>query len=467
MEPVHFGTDGWRGIIAEDFTFENVRRVGKALARLLREKGIEEKPVVVGYDYRFMSEYFARAVSDELRNARIPVQLSDRPIPTPALSLAAKKKKASCGVMITASHNPHFYNGIKFKAAYGGPVMPDFTTSLSRLLGKVKKASNLSTVYEKKTPVKNLLSPYLATLGRYVDFSGLRRSSLKLAVDSMHATGGDLFKQLLTDTDIRVVSMRTDRNPLFDMDLPEPAPPLLDPLSDLVRREKCDLGLATDGDADRIGVVDHKGRFVTLHYIMPLLYEYLAKSRGFRGDAVRTTSTDKLLDDVCFSYGARSFEVPVGFTHVCRKVLEEDILVGGEESGGICFRKHIPERDGILSGLLILEMMSSSGKSLADLVRDIGRRFHPVCYRRLDRVFDQKKLKQNMKSLRVRPPGKIAGSPVDRVDHRDGIKFFLKNGCWMLMRVSDTEPKGRIYTGGPALELVKRTLRAGERLLFR
>jgi len=466
MEEIYFGTDGWRGIIGETFTFENVRRVGKALAYLAKERRIDGKPVVIGYDYRFMSEYFARAIYEELVSEKIEAELSDRAIPTPALSHATRARKAAFGVMITASHNPHFYSGIKFKAPYGGPVMPEFTFDLSRHIQNVKNVSRQSTVYAPKVPTRNFLSPYLSALKRYVNFPLLKNARLKVAVDSMHATGGTLIQDLLQGTKIHVHTIRAERNPLFDLDLPEPIPALLNQLSSLVKGQKCDLGLATDGDADRIGVLDSSGRFVTLHYLMPLLYEYLMESRGMKGDAVRTTSTDALFDPICAEHGQRCIEVPVGYNNVCEAVLREDILVGGEESGGICFKNHIPERDGILSALLLIEMMACKIQKLEKLVTELIKRFHPVEYMRIDRVFDRKKLKANLESLIKNPPARIAGSPLLRTDTKDGIKFYLASGCWMLMRVSDTEPKGRIYVGGRDLDSVKKTLRTGEKLLF-
>jgi len=465
METIHFGTDGWRGVIAENFTYENVRRVAKSLVLLINEKKWEN-PVVIGYDFRFMSEYFARTIHDELMEAGIKSELSDQPIPTPALSYAAKKRKAAFGVMITASHNPHFYNGIKFKASWGGPVMPDFTSDVTRLLKKVKSASNKSPVYSDKTKCRDFLSPYKKALKKYVNFSLLENCGIKVAVDSMFATGGNLFRDILCDTDIKVSSVRCERNPLFDMQLPEPVLEFLEPLLKLIKNNKCDIGLATDGDADRIGVLDSNGDFVTLHYIMPLLYEYLTESRGMKGNAVRTTSADDIFDYVCEDHGRKCIEVPVGFKNVCEVVLEDDILVGGEESGGVCFKKHIPERDGILTGLLLLEMMAAKKMNIADLVKDMSKRYHPVAYLRTDKIYDQKKLKENLKNLKASPPKKIAGSKLKRADKKDGIKFYMENGCWMLMRVSDTEPKGRIYTGGPKLEDVKKTLKAGEKLLF-
>ena len=467
MEGIHFGTDGWRGVIAENFTFQNVRRVGRALLLLMKEKMITDKPAIIAYDFRFLSEFFARTIHDELIAGGMKSILSDRAIPTPALSLAVKKRRGAFGVMITASHNPHFYNGIKFKASYGGPVMPDFTSDVTRLLKNIPDAPQESPVYAPPVQVKDLLTPYLNALRAYVNFDILKKSRLRVGVDSMFAVGGTLLPDILTGTNITVCSIRTERNPLFGNDLPEPAPPLLGPISRLVRSEKCDAGLATDGDADRIGIVDHEGRFVTLHYLMPLLYEYLVESRGMKGDGVRTTSADPLFDDVCTALGRACHEVPVGFKNVCELVLAKDILVGGEESGGVCFKGHMPERDGLLSGLLTLEMMAAKKKSLADLVADMGRRFHTVEYLRTDRVFDQMKLKANMISLKKTPPERIAESAVVKVDTRDGIKFHMKNGCWMLMRVSDTEPKGRIYVGGPKIKDVRRTLSGGEALLFR
>jgi phosphomannomutase len=467
VDSIYFGTDGWRGIIGETFTFENVRLVAQAVAQLLKNRGILNKTVVIGYDCRFMSEFFARAVYDELIAEGVHAALSDRPIPTPALSFTAAGRGCILGIMITASHNPHFYNGIKFKAHYGGPVMPEFTVEMTRLLKKLKHASNAAPVYAPPIRMKDFLTPYLNALRSYADFSLLKKARLKVAVDSMHSTGGNLFEQLLKNTSIRIVSIRTERNPLFDYDLPEPAPPLLEPLAKLVRHEGCDVGLATDGDADRIGIVDSSGQFVTLHYLMPLLYEYLTHSRRKKGDAVRTTSTDNLFDEVCASFGRRCYEVPVGFGNICEVALERDILVGGEESGGVCYKNHIPERDGLLSGLLVLEMMAAEKMSLSEMVRDMARRFHPVEYLRIDKVFEQDKLRRNLAVLRNEPPERLAGTCIVSIDLKDGVKFYLQNGCWILMRVSDTEPKGRIYVGGPSLKDVRKTLRAGELLLFR
>ena len=465
-EPVRFGTDGWRGIIGENFTYRNVRRVGRALARLSQNRKIEDKPVVIGYDYRFMSEYFARAIYDELTGQHISAELSDRPVPTPALSFAAKKRKAAYGVMITASHNPHFYNGIKFKAGFGGPVMPDFTEEVASHLKKITKAPDDAPVYSESISGKNFMTPYLNAMKKYVDFDILKKSEMRIGVDSMYATGGTIIKDILSGTGISVYDIRSERNPLFNYDLPEPIPELLVPLKKIIQSENLEMGLATDGDADRIGVLDSSGKFVTLHYLMPLLYEYLAETRGWKGDAVRTTSTDPLFDEVCESLGKKCYEVPVGFKNVCEVVLEKDILVGGEESGGVCFMNHIPERDGILSALLILEMVTSRQTSLEELVKDMSRRFHGVEYLRIDRLYDQQKLKNNMKILRRNPPENIGGSKLSRADKKDGVKFYLENGCWMLMRVSNTEPKGRIYVGGPKLKDVKKTLNAGENLLF-
>mgnify|MGYP006280283489 CR=1 FL=1 len=466
MEQIKFGTDGWRAVIGETYTFENVRRVAKALALSLKRRGEDSKPVVIGYDFRFMSEYFARAVYDELTTAGITAQLSERPVPTPALSLAVKQNGASCGVMITASHNPHFYNGIKFKADYGGPVMPDFTDDVQKCLEEIEPPEGGATVYDDECPVVDILTPYLKTLKEYADLSKLKKANLRVAVDSMNAVGGNILPGLLHQAGVEVVAIRTDRNPLFDYSLPEPDRVHISKLSDLVVCEECNAGMATDGDADRIGVVDEEGEFVTLHYLMPMLYEYLCESREMKGDAVRTTSTDNLFDKVCESRGSSCIEVPVGFKNVCEVVLEKDIVVGGEESGGICFKGHIPERDGILTALLILEMMAVKGMSLSSLVNEMSERFHPVAYLREDRIGDQETIQRNMKQMKTSPPEEMGGFAVSNVDLKDGIKFYFENGAWMLMRVSQTEPKGRVYVGGPDIESVKRILNAGCSFLF-
>ncbi len=465
MKKIHFGTDGWRGIIGEDFIFDNIRRVACALAAYLKQEKAVNNPVVIGYDNRFLSEESSKIFAYTLLQNKIPTALSNSAIPTPVLSYATRKIKAPVGVMMTASHNPYYYNGLKFKMTYGGPAMPKFTSTVESLIpARIPKLP----LEEPAPPIpeENFLNDYRKHVRRYIDFNLLKKSKIKVLIDSMHGSGANILADLLQDTGVKTKSIRTQRNVFFGGGLPEPILHNLKEASSIVKNEKFDLALATDGDADRIGVLDSNGNFVQLHYLMPLLYQYLQDYRGLRGAAVRTTSTDNLFDELVKTFNEKIIEVPVGFKNVCEQVLTNNILVGGEESGGIHVKNHIPERDGILIGLLILEMIAASGKSINDLVNDLTKRYWKIHYLRTDRYANTKKLKSVMNSLRQSPPSKIGVDYVESVSIIDGIKFYFKNGGWLLFRVSDTEPLGRIYCAARDAKTAKRLLSASVKLIF-
>lgn len=465
MKKIHFGTDGWRGIIGEDFIFDNIRRIAIALSTYIKNDQLKSNPVVIGYDNRFLSERSAKIIAEILSKNKFSVIISKSSIPTPTLSFAAKLYQSPVGIMITASHNPYYYNGIKFKLSYGGPAMPIFTSGVeSKIPDNVSNSlfnSPSVTISE-----ENFLLDYKSHIKKYVNFKILKKSKAKVVVDSMFGSGGTILRDLLKETSIKCISLRDTRDAFFGGGLPEPILNNLKSSSDFVKKEKFDLVIATDGDADRIGILNSKGEFVQLHYLMPILYEYLLKSRGWTGMAVRTTSTDNLFDEVVKEYGQQIIEVPVGFKNVCEQVLNNDILVGGEESGGIYVKKHIPERDGILIGLLVLEMIEETGRSIQDLVNDLIKRFWEIHYLRIDRYHDMTKLKNIMNSLRTNPPEKLGIDIIEKVSLIDGIKFYFKNGGWLLFRVSDTEPLGRIYTAACDKKMVKRLLTSAEKLIF-
>lgn len=461
-----FGTDGWRAIIAEQFTFDNVRKIAAAATRYLRDTDQRGRPIVVGYDTRFLSAEFARAFAETAARCGATVWLAKSITPTPMLSFAVTHSRAALGVMITASHNPYAYNGIKFKGPYGGPAMADLTQAIERYLHALSSAA-LAQELGGKLIEKDFAPAYWRQVERFLDLRTLRRFPGKVVFDAMHGAGIATVDAFLRGQKVRVASVRSDINPLFDGGGPEPIAQNLEPLRAAVRTEKAMLGLATDGDADRFGVLDEKGRFVQLHDLMPLLFEYIIESRGWSGDVVRTTSMHDTIDRIAATYGRQVVEVPVGFKNVCEKMLAHDVLIGGEESGGFGYKKHLPERDGILSCLLVVEMLAARQNSISQLVRDLRKRTGPFAYGRIDKHFPVATLRENFLELREAPPKTIAGIRVERVSTVDGIKFYLADGSWMLMRISDTEPLGRIYVGSHNDETVQKILAAGAARLFR
>ncbi|MCX7624794.1 MAG: phosphoglucomutase/phosphomannomutase family protein [Candidatus Sumerlaeaceae bacterium] len=461
-----FGTDGWRAIIAEQFTFENVRKIAAAASRYLRDAGERVRPIVVGYDTRFLSAEFARAFAETAARCGATVYLSKAITPTPMLSFAVRHYRAALGVMITASHNPYYYNGIKFKAAYGGPALPELTQTIEEYLHALSSSAYAHELGGKLIE-KDLAPPYWRQIEGFVHTPTIRKFQGTVVYDAMHGAGIGTVNEFLKRLRIPVIAVRNDIHPLFGGGGPEPIAQNLEPLHQTLRKSKATIGLATDGDADRFGVLDEKGQFVQLHDLMPLLFEYLVESRGWSGDVVRTTSMHNTIDRLAAALGRNVMEVPVGFKNVCEKMLSHDILIGGEESGGFGYKNHLPERDGILSCLLLVEMLAHRSTSISQLVRQLRRRTGPFAYGRIDKHFSVGELRKNFLALRETPPTKFAGIPVERVSTADGIKFYFADGSWMLMRISDTEPLGRIYVGSHDDATVQKLLRAGEAKLFR
>jgi len=462
----HFGTDGWRAIIAEQFTFENVRKVAAAASRYLRDADQRGRPVVVGYDTRFLSAEFARAFAETAARCGATVLLADAVTPTPMLSFAVRHHRAALGVMITASHNPYAYNGIKFKGPYAGPAMADLTGTIEQYLHALGSAS-MAQELGGRLVEKDFASPYWKQIESFVDMRTVRRFAGTIVFDAMHGAGIGTVDAALRKAKVPVVAVRSDLNPLFDGHGPEPVAHNLEPLRQAIRAHKAALGLATDGDADRFGVLDEKGNFVQVHDLMPMLFEYLVETRGWSGDVVRTTSLHDTVDKLAAKLGRQSFEVPVGFKNVCEKMLAGDVLIGGEESGGFGYKNHLPERDGVLSCLLVVEMLAARGVPISKLVRDLRRRTGPFAYGRIDEHVPMAALRKNFQRLREAPPRSFAGIRVERVSTADGIKFYFVDGSWMLMRMSDTEPVGRIYVGSHDDATVRKLLAAGAARLFR
>lgn len=473
MEKIIFGTDGYRAIIAEQFTFKTVQQIALGFARFLKDRKIADKGVAIGFDTRFLSDRFAIIFAKTLATQNINSYLSQNFVPTPALSYYTYLKQFPFGVMITASHNPPEYNGIKFKARYGGPIFGNIIKQLEKYVNSVfsQKHFKLSMNFEiEESPqikIVDMLKPYFNQISSYIDIKAIKKSNLKIVVDAMYGAGIDILPTILKNGKCSIINLRNYKNPDFDGKGPEPMPETLGELSQVVIKQKADIGIAFDGDADRFGIIASNGKFITLHELIPLLVQYIIQTRGWDGDIVKTTSTADAIDKLAKKYSRKVIETPVGFRYICEQMLKKNILLGGEESGGIGLKNHIPERDGILSALLLLEMISTSKMSLLEHLKKLRKEFGKVYYNRIAQVYDKNRLKENMETLKRKSPKKIATINVLSSSYKDGIKFFLKDGSWVLMRISDTEPVGRIYVYSHSNEEVNRIMNASKKLLFK
>jgi alpha-D-glucose phosphate-specific phosphoglucomutase len=471
---IQFGTDGWRAVISEDFTFENVRKVAQAIAdHTLAQppiSNVQPTSFVVGFDTRFLSDRYAMAVAEVLAANGIRVWLAKGDAPTPMISYAIVNKGAAGGVMITASHNPPRYNGIKLKASYGGGVTSDVSKAVERQIRDNDAAGSepLRLAYAEATEAGMIsrfdpLPAYRDHVRKLVDFETIRRAELSVVVDAMYGAGRVYLRRLLEEADCRVVELRSEMNPGFNGIHPEPIARHLHPLAAEMATGRHRLGLATDGDADRIGAVDPDGRFIDPHSIMALLLVSLVEERGRRGSVVKTVSTTQMLNRLADHYGLTVHETPVGFNHIADLMLVDNVLIGGEESGGISIGGHIPEGDGILMGLLLVELVAKRGKTLGALVDELMARPYvgTFCYARHDRgvtPFDKGTL---VRGLLAAPPQILAGQTVAQISDRDGIKYILEDGSWLLIRPSGTEPVLRIYAEARSEAAVQALLEEG------
>ena len=467
--PIKFGTDGWRGVIADDFTFDNVRKAAAAIAGyILNAKDPQEaaaKGVCIGYDTRFASDRFARAVAEVLAAAGIPVKLAIRITPTPALSYGVRNLGAAGGVMITSSHNPYQWNGVKYKAFYGGSGKPSIIAAIESLLDKpLPKAAKPARIEE-----FDFLPDYLDAIRRFADLDLIAKSGFKFAVDCMYGAGSGILAGIFKSIGVDYVEIRAQHDPLFPGINPEPIEPHVRALQDAVVERHCHAGFVTDGDADRIGAADENGNFVDPHKIYAVLLEWLLTRKKWPGDVTRAFNTTSMLDRIAARYGRTLHEHGIGFKYVCDLMLEKDILIGGEESGGIGIARHLPERDGLLNALLLANVMAEEGKTLGQLVEQLQEKYGEHQYGRIDlHINDDLK---NAAISRAKAGLKaFAGMPVERVETLDGIKFFLDNPeaktkpnaakTWLLLRASGTEPLLRIYSESCSKESVAKLLEA-------
>jgi len=468
---VKFGTDGWRGIIADDFTFANVRVAAAAIANYVLVNENAAAGVCIAYDTRFGSHSFAKVVAEVLAGAGIPVTLAAEITPTPALSYAVRERKAAGGVMITSSHNPAEWNGVKYKASYGGSGLPSIMTSIESYLGKPLAKSAIPATIEEV----NFNPDYVSAITRFVNLDAIRASGYKFLIDVMYGAGRGVLAGIFTRAKIPFVEIRNEINPAFPGINPEPILPHIRETQVAVVAEHCDAGLITDGDADRIGAVDEHGNVVDAHKIFSVLLKWLLERKKWPGDVTRAFNTTKMIDRIAAKYGRRLHEHGIGFKYVCELMLDREILIGGEESGGVGISRHLPERDGMLNSLLLANVMADEKKTLGELVAALQEEFGEHQYGRVDMHIDET-IKQSAITRAKAGVADIAGMKVLRVETMDGIKFFLDNpDCsgrknaaetWLLLRASGTEPLLRVYSESCSVESVTKILEAAQKFVL-
>jgi len=459
MDKIKFGTDGWRGVIAEDFTFANVRRVAAAIAQYVCEESQPARGLIVGYDMRFLSAGFAQAVAEVTAAAGIPVWLAKAGTPTPAVSYAVVAKQTAGAVMITASHNPYRWNGVKFKAPYGGSADPAIIHQIEVHLRRLDRArARPRRVRPATLDLVDLTTPYLERLKQLVSLDQIRTSGQRFVIDPMYGAGSGCIARLFNELRIPYREIHSEHNPLFPGMNPEPIEPHVEGLRQAVMGGKFDAGFATDGDADRIGAIDRTGAFIDSHKIFSILLKHLTEDLGLRGEVVKTFSTTQMIDKLARKHQLPLHVTPIGFKYICELMLTRDILIGGEESGGIGVKGHLPERDGILNSLLLAEVMAQKRKSLGELVEDLSQEFGPHFYGRVDLEVELARAQQLVKQVARGKCKRVAGLKVTAVEDLDGAKMRFGDSAWLLVRASGTENLLRLYSEAPSRELVKALL---------
>src|SRR5580692_9027949 len=464
-QEIKFGTDGWRGIIADDFTFDNVRRVAGAIASYVLKYEDAQRGVIIGYDTRFASQRAAQVAAEVIAGAGMPVKLANDYTPTPAVSYTVKNKGAAGGVMITSSHNPWNWNGVKFKGNFGGSATPAIMKKIEEEL----RAGAMPQGSKAAIDEVDLKTQYVAAVCRFADMDLIGKTKFKFAIDSMYGSGRGILAGIFRDRGVPFVAIRQEVNPLFPGINPEPILPHVALLQQTVVEEKCDAGLATDGDADRIGAVAEDGSFVDSHKIFCVLLHWILERKKWPGDVVRAFNTTRMLDRICAKYGRKLHETSIGFKYVADLMMEREILMGGEESGGIGYSRRRPERDGGLNSLLLANAMAEEGKPLGQLVADLQREFGPHYYGRRDLHIPDEMKQSAIQRARSESTQSLGKYRVLKKEHMDGVKFFLDaptngNGAaaWALFRASGTEHLLRLYTEASSKELVHELLVTGE-----
>jgi phosphomannomutase len=461
MTEIKFGTDGWRGVIADDYTFDNVRRVAGAIAAYVLKHEDSRRGIMIGYDTRFGSPRFARLVAEVIANAGIPVKLANDYTPTPAVSLAVKQQGAAGGVMVTSSHNPWNWNGVKFKGKFGGSATPAIMNKVEdELRAGAMPTGNTADIEE-----VDFKQAHIEAMCKFADLDLIAKAKFKFAIDSMYGSGRGVMTRIFTEHGVNHVAIRQEVNPLFPGINPEPIEPHIDLLRKTVAKEECHAGLATDGDADRIGAVAEDGSFVDSHKCFVVLLRWLLERKKWPGDVVRAFNTTGMVDRIAAKYGRKLHECPIGFKYIADLMMDHEIVIGGEESGGIGYSRYLPERDGILNSLLLANVMAEERKPLGELVADLQREFGPHYFGRRDLHIPENVKQAAILRARAETTKRLGSYNIVKKENMDGVKFFLDastngNGAapWILFRASGTEPLLRLYSEAATPELVSEIL---------
>jgi alpha-D-glucose phosphate-specific phosphoglucomutase len=458
MSAIKFGTDGWRGIIADDFTFENASTVAEAISRYVVRGEDARKGVIVGYDHRYSSDWVAKRVAEVISSAGTPVWLTDRPCPTPAVSYLVRNREAAGGIVVTASHNPYRWNGIKYKASYGSSALPSIVAQIENELLFVE-SSGLPWLPSRRELIHALdpRKPYLDALEKLVDWERIRAAKFRFAFDAMHGSAAGLLPELFQRHGVECHEIRGTRDPRFDGAHPEPIEPHIAPLQEAVKSGRFDAGFAADGDGDRIGAVDRNGEFVNPHQIFALLVWHLAGMRNLPGEIAKTFSVTKLIDKLAAKLERKLHEVPIGFKYICELMLEQNILIGGEESGGIGTSLYLPERDSTVSALFLAELMAWHGKSLGELLGELHKEFGEYRYGRIDLDVTPQQKEQAVAWF-SNGTEQLLDWPVVRRENLDGVKLYLGEEGWVMVRASGTENLLRVYAETSRTDTTRRVL---------
>jgi len=468
VSQIKFGTDGWRAIIADTFTFTNLERVSQAAADFWAHNPVpgRERKVVVGFDRRFLSDQFGRRTAEVFAGNGFQVILAHGPVPTPAVSLAVERQGAMGGVVITASHNPAVFNGFKLKAHYGGSAELSMCQEVESFLDRqpVRALPLEQGIKDKQILVQNLRPAHYRAVKKLVDFNRIAESGLRVAHDALFGVGAGCFADLLAGTTCQVTTINAEHDPLFGGINPEPIEKNYATSAAYLQKHPHDICLVTDGDADRIGGMDGHGRYLTTHQLICLLLQHFITNRQARGRVVKAITTTSMVDKICQHYGLELVETPVGFKYVCAEILKGGVLLGFEESGGIAFPGYIPERDGVLAGLALLELLATERIKLSQLLERMEKQFGPFAYARLDCRFPVEKRASLQEFCQQSPPAKLLGVPVRQIRADDGVKFIAEDDSWLMLRGSGTEPILRIYAEGKSAAAAEKLLKIGLKL---
>jgi alpha-D-glucose phosphate-specific phosphoglucomutase len=468
--PIKFGTDGWRAVIAEDFTFENVRYCAQGVAEYLKQAKLADRGLVIGYDTRFASEDFAAAAAEVIAGNGIKVYLTPKASPTPVISYGVLAKKAGGAIIITASHNPGVWNGFKFKNEHGSSAADEITSQIVGLISRAYDAGKVNRIALNDAKKQGLVrdtdldAVYFEQIARLVDLDKLKKAGLRLVIDPMYGAGSGYLMKILGGGNNELTEIHAERNPLFPGLRPEPIVPNINKLSATVLEQKASVGLATDGDADRMGIVDEKGNFINQLQVFALLCLYLLEVRGERGAIIKTLTTTSMAYRLGELFNVPVYETAVGFKYVAPLMMKENALFGGEESGGYGFRGHVAERDGVLANLYFLDFMVRTRKSPSALLDYLYSKVGPHHYKRVDIRFPEKERQNIINRIKDKPPQTIDKVKVIKADTTDGFRFFLADNTWLLIRFSGTEPLLRIYTETDSVERADRILKIGREM---